>query len=174
MQRIFVLFLILPFCDATTECIWATGVLECRKNQTRVIGSVVQIYDLDSPINSPFKNPLDHDDLAGISIVDSETGLWNVEGCASDQDYLFYKNRPEFYITVKHNCNGKPQTLQVPGVFRVYVPETYAKHINEPIVLDDNYEATKDDAIGYEVIDISGKNGQIDRTIEIADEQLDR
>lgn len=100
----FLVFLaIVDVVDGKTECVWATGIIECRKNQTRyvfqsilfssvsiysvfrVLGSVVEIFDLDSPETGLFRNPLDPDDKVGFSLVDSKTGLWNVEGCASDQ-----------------------------------------------------------------------------------------
>ena len=37
--------------QANTECVWATGRVVCNKNQSLVVGSVVEVWDLDSPQN---------------------------------------------------------------------------------------------------------------------------
>lgn len=65
-----------------------------------------------------------------------------------------FKNKPEFYIRVNHKCNTpKGEVLRVPGVFRVYTPETFDHHIHTPIVLDENY---KEEAEGFEVVELGG------------------
>jgi hypothetical protein len=53
------LFLLDNVVTANTECVWATGIIECRKNQSRIIGSVVEIYDLDSPETVSWANKID-------------------------------------------------------------------------------------------------------------------
>ncbi|KAI6171534.1 hypothetical protein M3Y97_01027100 [Aphelenchoides bicaudatus] len=154
-----VLLSVLEIVSAKTECVWATGILECRKNQTRVLGAIVEIYDLDSPETGPLKNPLDPDDKVGVSVVDSKSGLWNVEGCASDQDWFpGLHNKPEFYIKIQHKCNRPSgETKRIFPVFRVYTPETYDHHINRPIVLDDDYDPDKEEDAGYEIVDIKNE-----------------
>lgn len=32
-----------------TECVWATGKVICNKNQTLVLGTVVELFDMDGP-----------------------------------------------------------------------------------------------------------------------------
>uniref|UniRef100_A0A183BZE4 Ricin B-type lectin domain-containing protein n=1 Tax=Globodera pallida TaxID=36090 RepID=A0A183BZE4_GLOPA len=122
---------------ANTECVWATGLLKCNKNQSKVLGAVVELWDLDSPQNAQFQNPLDSDDKAAFTEVDDPSGLWKLEGCASDHDWLAI-NRPEFYLRVHHECNTNVggEWLTVMPVFRVYTPRTYDWHIEHPIVLD--------------------------------------
>lgn len=39
-------------------------------------------------------------------------------------------------------------------MFRVYTPETYDFHINHPIVLDDDYDPSREDENGYEIVDM--------------------
>lgn len=34
---------------ANTECVWATGKVLCKKDQALVKGTVVDLFDLDSP-----------------------------------------------------------------------------------------------------------------------------
>ncbi|CAD5226895.1 unnamed protein product [Bursaphelenchus xylophilus] len=149
MSRIVLIFLLylLDFTSASTECLWATGIIECRKNQTRVEGAVVEVFDLDSPEASSIVNPLDPDDKVGFSYVDNTQGLWNVEGCAADQDWLpGIPNRPEFYIRIFHKCNRpEGEFKRILPVFRVYTPETYDFHIQHPIVLDQDYDPKEDE-----------------------------
>ncbi|KAH7725423.1 Protein TTR-53 [Aphelenchoides avenae] len=125
--------------SANTECVWATGRVLCNRNQTKVVGAVVELYDLDSPQNSNIKNPIDPDDKVGFSLVEDKTGLWTVEGCASDQDWLpGLTNKPEIYIRVFHYCNsdaGEFKTIM--PTFKVFTPKTYDYHIENPIILDD-------------------------------------
>jgi len=123
---------------ASTECVWATGTIVCNKNQSRVVGSVVSVYDLDSPQDSDIKNPFDPDDKVGFTLVEDNSGLFMVEGCASDQDWIpGIKNKPEFYFKVHHFCNSDVGELKtVLPVFRVYTPQTYDYHIQNPIQLD--------------------------------------
>lgn len=40
--------------NASTECVWATGRILCNKNQTLVVNSIVELFDLDSPQNVCF------------------------------------------------------------------------------------------------------------------------
>lgn len=35
--------------QANTECIWATGLIKCQKDQTKVVNSTIEVYDLDRP-----------------------------------------------------------------------------------------------------------------------------
>lgn len=140
--------------NANTECVWATGRVLCNRNQTKVLGSVVEIYDLDSPPNvsglcfsecthasfqSNIKNPIDPDDKVGFALVEDPTGLWTVEGCASDQDWIpGLPNKPELYIRVFHYCNSDSgQFKTILPTFRVFTPKTYDYHIDNPIILDD-------------------------------------
>uniref|UniRef100_A0A915DT99 Transthyretin-like family protein n=1 Tax=Ditylenchus dipsaci TaxID=166011 RepID=A0A915DT99_9BILA len=71
-------------------------------------------------------------------MVEDESGVFMVEGCASDQDWIpGVRNRPEFYIKVLHYCNsdvGEHKTVL--PIFRVYTPATYDYHIEHPIELD--------------------------------------
>ncbi|KAL3074108.1 hypothetical protein niasHT_033316 [Heterodera trifolii] len=133
-----------PSCVANTECVWATGLVKCNKNQTKVLGAVVELWDLDSPQNTDFQNPLDSDDKATFTEVDDPTGLWKLDGCASDHDW-FSINRPEFYLRVYHQCNtDNGEWLSVWPIFRVYTPRTYDWHIEHPIVLDAPVPSTVD------------------------------
>lgn len=70
--------------------------------------------------------------------VTDTCGLFNMEGCASDFDWLpGVKNRPEFYIRVFHRCNTDDgEYVTVKPIFRVYAPKTYDYHVNHPIELD--------------------------------------
>lgn len=45
------LLIVFPYVNANTECVWATGCLLCKKNQTAVVNSIVELWDLDSPQN---------------------------------------------------------------------------------------------------------------------------
>lgn len=42
---------------ANTECVWATGRLTCRRNQTLVLNSIVELFDLDGPSKVRFYIP---------------------------------------------------------------------------------------------------------------------
>lgn len=133
------LFSIIPSSNANTECVWATGRVLCNKNQTKVIGTIVELWDLDSPQNSRITNPVDPDDKAAFTVVDDENGLWKLEGCASDHDWLpGVLNKPEFYLRLHHYCNNNfsGEFMTIFPVFRVYTPQTYDYHIEHPIVLD--------------------------------------
>lgn len=44
----------IPLIYTTTECVWATGIVRCNRNHSKVVGSVVYVYDLDSPRNVCF------------------------------------------------------------------------------------------------------------------------
>uniref|UniRef100_A0AC35GL83 Uncharacterized protein n=1 Tax=Panagrolaimus sp. PS1159 TaxID=55785 RepID=A0AC35GL83_9BILA len=124
---------------ANTECVWATGKVICRKNQTLVLNTIVELFDLDSPQGMNLKNPLDPDDKVAFTQVDEEDGIFQIEGCASDQDWIpGIKNQPEMYFRVFHFCN-KPngEYKYIWPIFRVFVPATYDKHIEDPIILDD-------------------------------------
>lgn len=85
-----------------------------------------------------FRNPFDKDDKAGYAYVNSDTQAFEVNGCASDQDWFpGILNKPEFYIKVQHNCNSKTTKFKtVMPVFQVFSPNTYDYHINNPIYLD--------------------------------------
>ncbi|VDK19725.1 unnamed protein product [Anisakis simplex] len=112
--------------SANTECVWATGRVLCHKNQTLVLGTLVELFDQDGPGDM------------GFTTVDNEEGYFNVEGCADDFDWLpGIKNRPEVYIRLHHYCNSpKGEFLKVLPLFRVFVPHTYDHHIRFPIKLD--------------------------------------
>ncbi|KAI6234595.1 hypothetical protein M3Y99_00777700 [Aphelenchoides fujianensis] len=137
-----------------TECLWATGVIQCRKNQSRVIGAIVEVYDLDRPEHGSFFNPLDPDDKVGLSLVDSETGLWQVEGRErprlaprlQEQARILHQGEPQVQFG---QGRGVPSAGRLPSV--ITRPETYDHHIHQPIVLDDDY---KEEADGFEVVEL--------------------
>ncbi|VDM48689.1 unnamed protein product [Toxocara canis] len=137
-----ILLLIASLCVAayaSTECVWATGRVVCHKNQTLVLGTVVELFDLDGPPKGRLVyDHIDPDDKMGFTTVDNVEGYFNVEGCADDFDWLpGIKNRPEVYIRVHHYCNSpKGEFLKVLPTFRVFVPRTYDHHIRFPIELD--------------------------------------
>ncbi|PIO59213.1 Transthyretin-like family protein, partial [Teladorsagia circumcincta] len=93
---------------SNTECIWAIGKLVCNKNQTRVLNSVVEVWDKDGPRRIKLLDVLDPDDKAGVTVVDDENGIFEVEGCAKDFDWLgpIHLNRPEFFFKIRHKCNS--------------------------------------------------------------------
>lgn len=122
-----------------TECVWATGKVICNKNQTLVLGTVVELFDMDGPSKGRvLYDHIDPDDKMGFTTVDNVEGYFNVEGCADDFDWLIaVKNRPEIYIRVHHYCNSpKGEFLKILPTFRVFVPQTYDYHIRFPIELD--------------------------------------
>ena len=90
------------------------------------------------PFQSKIKNPIDPDDKVAFTHVEDSDGIFRLEGCASDMDWIpGIKNKPELYFRVYHYCNSpEGEYKYVWPVFRVFVPETYDKHIHEPIVLD--------------------------------------
>uniref|UniRef100_A0A7E4UQQ2 Transthyretin-like family protein n=1 Tax=Panagrellus redivivus TaxID=6233 RepID=A0A7E4UQQ2_PANRE len=139
LSTVLTIFVITTTVTASTECVWATGKIACLKNQTLVVGATVELFDLDSPQNSRIKNPLDPDDKVAFTTVEDSDGIFSIEGCASDVDWIpGIKNLPEMYFRVFHYCN-KPQGeyKTVLPIWRVFVPKTYDKHINDPIILDD-------------------------------------
>nr|CDJ89359.1 Clathrin coatomer adaptor and Transthyretin domain containing protein [Haemonchus contortus] len=78
------------------------------KNQTRVLNTVIEVWDKDSAI-IPLLNFLNPDDKAGFTVVDNENGIFKVEGCAADYDLLgplLPPNRPDFYFHVRHMCDS--------------------------------------------------------------------
>uniref|UniRef100_A0A0N4ZHY4 Transthyretin-like family protein n=1 Tax=Parastrongyloides trichosuri TaxID=131310 RepID=A0A0N4ZHY4_PARTI len=132
---IFIFIITVGICTATQECVWATGKLLCRHNQTLVLGSVVELWDEDS---MGILKLVDPDDKIAFTIINSEDGIFEVSGCASDQDWLpGVKNRPEMFLKVLHNCNlDKKELLVIKPTFNVFVPRTYDYHIQHPIILD--------------------------------------
>ncbi|VDL81198.1 unnamed protein product [Nippostrongylus brasiliensis] len=120
--------------SASTECVWAMGKLACNKNQTRVKNAIVEL---------PFVDLLFPDDKAGMSMVDEEDGIFKVEGCASDFDWLgpLLKNPPEFYFKIRHSCNGDKEEEKTvyPPDMKVFVPLTMDHFMDHPIELDDFY-----------------------------------
>ncbi|CAD6198118.1 unnamed protein product [Caenorhabditis auriculariae] len=136
---LFLAFLSFPaMTSANTECAWVIGKLVCS-NEENLANAVVEVYDLDRPKFGRL-NVLDTDDLAGRTVVaKEENGIFKVEGCASDFDWLgpAYTNRPEFFLKVRHSCKGKPETLTLfPPDMRVYAPQTMDYYLNNPILLD--------------------------------------
>lgn len=107
-------------------------------------------------LQSSLTNPLDPDDKVGFGLVDNAQGLWNVEGCAADQDWLpGVPNRPEFYVRVFHRCNRPDgEFKRISPVFRVYTPETYDFHIQHPIVLDDDLDPRAEQQHDDPVLDL--------------------
>lgn len=85
-----------------------------------------------------FKNPFDPDDKAGLTIVEKDDGLFEVQGCASDNDWFpGIPNQPEFYIKIHHTCKTDVGEFKVvESTFQVFAPYTYDYYINNPIDLD--------------------------------------
>ncbi|VDM85119.1 unnamed protein product [Strongylus vulgaris] len=83
---------------------------------------------------------IDPDDKAGLTVVDGEDGMFKVEGCASDVDWLgpIHINRPEFYFKIRHSCNSdKLEEITVfPPTMKVFAPKTMDHFVDHPIVLD--------------------------------------
>ncbi|VDO36315.1 unnamed protein product [Haemonchus placei] len=73
---IILLLCIIGVVSANTECIWAIGKLQCRKNQTRVLNTVVEVWDEDIPQ----LNFLNRDDKAGFTVVTNVDGEFKIEG----------------------------------------------------------------------------------------------
>ncbi|RCN52384.1 Transthyretin-like family protein [Ancylostoma caninum] len=125
---------------ANSECIWAVGRLVCNKDQKRVLNSVVEVWDKDGPQSIRAIDAIDPDDKAGLTVVDEENGVFKVEGCAADIDWLgpLHINRPEFYFKIRHTCNS--DTLEEITVFppkmKVFAPNTMDYFLDNPIVLD--------------------------------------
>ncbi|KHJ76777.1 Transthyretin-like family protein, partial [Oesophagostomum dentatum] len=80
---------------------------------------------------------LDPDDKAGLTVVDSEDGMFKVEGCASDIDWLgpIHINRPEFYFKVRHLCNSDvlEEVTVFPPAMKVFAPKTMDYFLDNPI-----------------------------------------
>uniref|UniRef100_A0AC35U501 Transthyretin-like family protein n=1 Tax=Rhabditophanes sp. KR3021 TaxID=114890 RepID=A0AC35U501_9BILA len=118
------------------ECVWATGKIVCKHNQTRVIGSVVELWDEDAVGPLQFIDP---DDKIAFEQISDEDGVFKIAGCASDTDWIpGLKNKPDMYLRVLHNCNsdiGRDMIIIKPP-FKVFVPKTYDYHISHPIYLD--------------------------------------
>ncbi|KHJ92717.1 Transthyretin-like family protein [Oesophagostomum dentatum] len=125
---------------ANSECIWAIGRLVCNKDQKRVLNAVVEVWDKDGPQNIRAIDALDPDDKAGLTVVDSEDGMFKVEGCASDIDWLgpIHINRPEFYFKIRHLCNSDvlEEVTVFPPAMKVFAPKTMDYFLDNPIVLD--------------------------------------
>lgn len=82
---------------------------------------------------------MDPDDKVAFTTVEDKDGIFRLEGCASDVDWIpGIKNKPELYFRVYHFCN-KPsgEYKYVKPLFKVFVPQTYDRHIEDPIILDD-------------------------------------
>lgn len=130
--------LIVQKAAADTECAWIVGQVVCA-DETRLENTVVEVWDSDKPANFMRVNTFDKDDLAGRTIIGKEEhGLFKVEGCASDFDWLgpLYQNKPEFYLVIRHQCKGRPETLTLhPPDMRVYAPQTMDYYLNNPIIL---------------------------------------
>ncbi|VDO36317.1 unnamed protein product [Haemonchus placei] len=122
------LLCIIGVVTANTECIWAVGRLLCNKNQTRVLNTVIEVWDKDSAI-IPLLNFLNPDDKAGFTVVDNENGIFKVEGCAADYDLLgplLPPNRPDFYFHVRHMCDSDKLVLMMLEAFAtVYWLESF-------------------------------------------------
>ncbi|CAJ0600850.1 unnamed protein product [Cylicocyclus nassatus] len=137
---IFPLLCIVAAVWANSECIWAIGRLVCNREQKRVLNAVVEVWDKDGPQSIRAIDALDPDDKAGLTVVDAEDGLFKVEGCASDIDWLgpLHINRPEFYFKVRHMCNSErlEEMIVIPPNMKVFAPKTMDYFVDHPIVLD--------------------------------------
>ncbi|CAI2350015.1 unnamed protein product [Caenorhabditis sp. 36 PRJEB53466] len=123
------------FCSAANNCAWFVGRLQCS-DPTKLENVVVEIWDKDRSF-FPITLFVD-DDLAGRTITTAEdNGTFKVEGCASDVDFLFIKNEPEFYVKVRHYCKGKADiTYAYPRNSKIFVPETNDYFTRHPIILE--------------------------------------
>uniref|UniRef100_A0A914RJA3 Uncharacterized protein n=1 Tax=Parascaris equorum TaxID=6256 RepID=A0A914RJA3_PAREQ len=100
----------------STECVWATGKVICHKNQTLVLGTDVELFDMDGPSKIVHKR---------------------VTRLGDDYIDQYLRNANTIYIRVHHYCNSpKGEFLKVLPTFRVFVPQTYDHHIRFPIELD--------------------------------------
>ncbi|CEF71242.1 Transthyretin-like family-containing protein [Strongyloides ratti] len=138
MSLRFLIFIILLFKEITfaaESCTFVAGRVLCRHNQTRVIGTNVELWDEDSVGFLKFFDP---DDRVTIFTIQNEDGLFDISGCASDQNWFYnLPNRPEFFLKVMHKCNSdKPELLVIKPSFQIFVPEMYDYHIEHPIILD--------------------------------------
>ncbi|XGW30276.1 hypothetical protein V3C99_009341 [Haemonchus contortus] len=133
------LLCIIGVVSANTECIWAVGRLLCNKNQTRVLNTVIEVWDKDSAI-IPLLNFLNPDDKAGFTVVDNENGIFKVEGCAADYDLLgplLPPNRPDFYFHIRHMCDSdKIEEVNIFPPEIIFAPRTMDYYVNSPIILD--------------------------------------
>ncbi|PAV91754.1 hypothetical protein WR25_09257 [Diploscapter pachys] len=106
---LFVLVIVVPPSSANTECVWAIGQLKCDSHPDRLVNTVVEIWDEDGSQRGPL-GLVDADDLAGRTVLTSkDEGIFKVEGCSSDHDWLgpLHRNRPEWYLVIIHSCNHK-------------------------------------------------------------------
>uniref|UniRef100_A0A1I8B6C0 Transthyretin-like protein 46 n=1 Tax=Meloidogyne hapla TaxID=6305 RepID=A0A1I8B6C0_MELHA len=95
-QYSLITFLYITPSYSNTECVQVIGRLLCKNDQKRVIGSVIELWELDSPLNVTF------------TTVNNEDGQFNLDGCGQDHDWLpGIINRPEFYLRVRHRCNNR-------------------------------------------------------------------
>ncbi|EFP04743.1 CRE-TTR-54 protein [Caenorhabditis remanei] len=135
-------------CSAANNCAWFVGQLQCS-DPSKLENIVVEIWDRDRSfvsfhsrdfIESSIQFPLTlfvDDDLAGRTITSADdNGTFKVEGCASDVDFLFLKNEPEFYLKIRHYCKGSAEvTYAHPRDMKVFVPETNDYFTRHPIKL---------------------------------------
>ncbi|PIO63627.1 coatomer gamma subunit appendage domain protein [Teladorsagia circumcincta] len=68
---------------SNTECILAVGKLICNRNQTRVLGAVVEIWEKDGPRHIKFLDNLLPDQKAGSTVVVNTDGFFKAAGTAS-------------------------------------------------------------------------------------------
>ncbi|EGT37904.1 hypothetical protein CAEBREN_04301 [Caenorhabditis brenneri] len=120
--------------ETANNCAWFVGQLQCS-DSTKLENVVVEIWDKDRSF-FPITLFVD-DDLAGRTITSADdNGTFKVEGCASDVDFLFLKNEPEFYLKIRHYCKGKAEvTYAHPRNMKVFVPETNDYFTKHPIIL---------------------------------------
>ncbi|CAK5088729.1 unnamed protein product [Meloidogyne enterolobii] len=98
--QFFLIILLIPPIYSNTECVQVIGRLLCKNGQKLVIGSDVELLELDSPLNVTWVK------------VNNEDGIFNIDGCGQDRDWLPWAiNRPEFYLRVRHRCNTMNNTL---------------------------------------------------------------
>jgi hypothetical protein len=85
-----------------------------------------------------FLDGVDPDDKMGFTFITNQDGLFEVEGCADDFDWLpGVPNRPDPYLRIHHFCNSpNGQSMDLLPPFKVFVPKTYDYYIQHPIVLD--------------------------------------
>nr|CAD2128468.1 unnamed protein product [Meloidogyne enterolobii] len=94
--QFFLIILLIPPIYSNTECVQVIGRLLCKNGQKLVIGSDVELWELDSPLNVTWVK------------VNNEDGIFNLDGCGQDHDWLPWAiNRPEFYLRVRHRCNNR-------------------------------------------------------------------
>ncbi|PIO56742.1 Transthyretin-like family protein [Teladorsagia circumcincta] len=125
---------------SNTECILAVGKLICNRNQTRVVGAVVEIWEKDGPRHIKFLDNLLPDQKAGSTIVVNTDGVFKAAGCGWDYDWVgaIHLNRPEFYLYIKHRCNfDEVEAIEMyPPDMKVFAPKIMDYYLDHPIVLD--------------------------------------